>query len=240
MSKNVWFVFISSLAEVDHSPRSLEDLMAAFEKVKQDISTSVTEYKYHVAYYPSSSWDQSYGGFGHLRRLDENFLTTGEDFYLDLCANRKWIEQVHIIAIESGAYFANKILDFIDHHGAALQNGDFGSAWDYFLLNGNHMEIPMSPPEPNELSDLIRSVTLIAPSLPTPSGIMQMLGQWALPSVYDHQKHYHKQGRKCFVVGFLGADVINLNCVGDGCEQISSDQANLGDNLKGRVMNLVG
>jgi len=191
-------------------------------------------YKSYVANYPSSSWEQSYGGFGHLRRLDENTVATGKSLYLDLCANHKWIDQVHIIATESGACVVNKVLHFIDNYGTTLQNGNFDSEWDFFLLKSS----PMPFPEPNELSELIQSVTYITPVLPAPSGIMWWLPQWALPSIYDHQKHYDKPGRKCFVVEFSGPHVISQSSAGFDCEKIpfSSDQV---DNFKARIISLI-
>jgi len=110
---------------------------------------------------------------------------------------------------------------------------DFDLAWDSFLVNGTHKN--PSPPR-NDLSNLIRSVTLIAPSLPAPSGIMRTLRYWALPDIYGHCTHHHNARRNCLIVDFPETYIISLKC--GTCEPIPLP-AHLSDDINEHIDKLV-
>jgi len=82
-------------------------------------------------------------------------IADGQDLYLDLCVNHRWIDQVHIIATESGAYMAIKALRIIDLFGTGLQDDPqrLGAAWTSEQVLDEDSNTPVGN---NPISNLIR------------------------------------------------------------------------------------
>jgi len=192
-----WLSCISTVAEVDRSPRLQSDLDSAYLDAKehiirclQDRSRLLDTTPPYIACYPDAGRDVTYGGIRHLVTQERNLIARGADMYLDICVNHHWINQLHIIASDSGAFMAIRFIEFIDHYGTTLQFDlqRLESAWSLFL---NTHEFSDKRTNKNALLPIIRSLTLIHPSLPTPSGIVRVLGRWMLPPTYGLRSFKH-------------------------------------------------
>ncbi|TDL21891.1 ARM repeat-containing protein [Rickenella mellea] len=98
---------------------------------------------------------------------------------------------VHIIAAESGAYLAMKAIEFIDWYGTEFEDdvAGFCAAWKSFLVDhrlGSARAEENTLTEENPISPLIRSVILVQPSLPAPSGFNKLMWKWTQPKIYNH------------------------------------------------------
>jgi len=106
-----WLLCIYTVADINNRSTLLKAWMPAVDSVVKEWP------KYHVeayiASYQSPSLDQTYGGFGHLRQQDGNMVALGKRIYFDLCVNFHRIGVVHILAVESGAYLAKWLIEFI-------------------------------------------------------------------------------------------------------------------------------
>ncbi|TDL23738.1 hypothetical protein BD410DRAFT_148184 [Rickenella mellea] len=176
---------IYPLVDVSNRPPQLDAYINALD-------LSITRWRKdhcrpHVVTYQSPRSYESYGGISHMRSQNQYLISFAHSMYLTLCANIRWIDRIHIIAAESGAYMAIRLVEFIDMYGTKYYDEDdnFVPAWVKFLVNHELGEGVGKSPE-NVLSPLIRSIILVHPSLPAASGMARFLWRWIKPRIYDH------------------------------------------------------
>ncbi|KAJ7204752.1 hypothetical protein GGX14DRAFT_459591, partial [Mycena pura] len=130
-----------------------------------------------------------------IQRLEENMVVSACDFYSDLCLNLPYIKQLHIIAGESGAYLAVRMIDFFVKHGDAFlwNTRQFDREWGDFLVSGREFN------EKNDRSNLIGNVLLICPSLPSPFGFAKFMWGLLEPLFYARTQLKPASGRVMLV-----------------------------------------
>lgn len=194
-------IIIGTVAKVKNQPKALDALNTVLIDVANRMLRVLKERKpycgpYAASYLSMSSYE-SFGGFSHMSRLATNFVVTAFDIYFGIVFNWKWINEINIIACESGVYLVIKLIEFIDLYGDSVSMSKFSKMWTQFLL-GQPISFPTQPD--SRISALIRVVILIEPSLPVPSHLARWLG--SCPCFYDQQLVAPKEDseRRMFLV----------------------------------------
>ncbi|KAJ7225836.1 hypothetical protein GGX14DRAFT_641274 [Mycena pura] len=171
----VWIVFIDPVADVQNQPKELEAIIKAQHEVLTIFREFLTE-EFYISSYQAPSRDETYGGVGHMQRLEENMGA---------------LQLLHIVAGESGAYMAVRMIDFFVKHGDAFvqKTRQFDREWGDFLVSGREFS------EKNDRSKLIGTVLLICPSLPSPSGFAKLMWGFLEPLFYAHTHLNPASGR---------------------------------------------
>jgi len=183
--KTDWLICVPPLADVDHRP---DDLLIRYDEARKVFRDKLGNGLY-VKNYPSPSWDQKYGSLGHLYRVDVQMVAVGIRLYLDLCKNYPRIQQVHFVATESGAYLVMKTIEFIKRNGCSLRSkpAKLDVAWKSFLVDPLRNLETSGPSTRNDgLYSRIKTVEIIEPSLPPPSGFAWLVWSLARPDIYYH------------------------------------------------------
>ncbi|KIJ98381.1 hypothetical protein K443DRAFT_209581 [Laccaria amethystina LaAM-08-1] len=156
-------------------------------EMHQEAVNGLERIKYYTADYSYPSWPETPGGIWHIFRQSQNFDRMGKEIYVDLCFNQRFISDISVIATESGAYLIMQVLRFLREYGNSLQH-DFeklNQRWTEFLFFAQPNPDPV--PLKNELLRLVRSVNLIHPSLPPPSGLARLTWCLTAPGPYRYR-----------------------------------------------------
>ncbi|TDL28276.1 hypothetical protein BD410DRAFT_835492 [Rickenella mellea] len=197
--KRDWLLVIPSISDVYDRLATLDGevwlcrlpLLMVIQVCMQSLHKSIKNWRKdheepHVWDYGRAEVENTCGGFMHLKRQDDNMVAVGHSVYIDLCMNLNRIQRLNIIGVESGAYLAVRLIEFIDRYGTKFEDdmGGFADEWASFLWSHGHAtgETGMQ----NAISPLIRSVILVQPSLPIPSGLNKWMWWWLKPAIYDH------------------------------------------------------
>ncbi|TDL21829.1 hypothetical protein BD410DRAFT_280191 [Rickenella mellea] len=220
-SQKVDFVVcIYPLVDVADRPATLDAFIRALD-------ISITNWRNdhprpQVATYQSPWRDQSYGSIRHIQNQSENMVSFAFSLYFTICANIRRIGRIHIIAAESCAYMAVRIIEFLDEYGTKYyddDDDDFESAWIEFLVNHEHREHVGLSAE-NVISPLIRCVILVQPSLPAATGMARILWHWVKPGIYGHLEWMQPNNHDLIGAGSkqrsYGVAIFNANAHGTG------------------------
>jgi len=187
--KVIWLLSIPTVADVVSRPEPLDALTTIHEHARARLDDSLRRprqqiHHHYFAEYSSLPRAHRYGGILHLRRQTQRLTVLGKSIYLDLCANHHSIDQLQFD------------LEGLD------------ATWTWLLAGGELRNNPANLGA-NKLFALIRSVVLIEPSLPAPSGMARTLGRLIRPLTYGRMsedpqrtKLLDKLGGRLFVVFF--------------------------------------
>ncbi|PPQ73572.1 hypothetical protein CVT26_010373 [Gymnopilus dilepis] len=209
-----WVISVPPLAGPPCGSKNLPDVV---QKIHEDMegakralfdSFSETDWVYEARY---GGWPEEcqYGGCSHIRTLRGEILEEAHRIYLDLNSNGVMIEELHFVAGESGCYMVREaflyqaeyltwpfkvalLIKFIHIHGIhshigctdvffPLMNDLAASDGPIPSLEDSHFSIPLG-------RIMTRSVLLVHPCLPAPSGYMKWA--WFIHEPYFYQHTY--------------------------------------------------
>ncbi|EDR09028.1 uncharacterized protein LACBIDRAFT_326330 [Laccaria bicolor S238N-H82] len=214
---------IGPLANVKSQPEQLHALNRVhIEAAKMIMDVLKNRKPNEAAYYAdyvSVLMNEPYGGIRNMHRCTNNLMTFAADLYFDLWYNQSRISEINLVACESGAYLAIKLMQFIDLYGDSFVRSvsSFNIVWTWFE-NLKNMPLLCC------LYLIYASVViLIDPSLTAPRRMAKWLGYRS--AMYDERKLVAPKGdsRLCLVLrtGFVTATHFDLEV--EGAENFSDD-----------------
>ncbi|KIJ95116.1 hypothetical protein K443DRAFT_109368, partial [Laccaria amethystina LaAM-08-1] len=127
-------IIIGTVAKAKNQPKALDALNMVLIDIANRMlrvlkERCVESYFVCATFLISCRLYESYGGFFHMSRLATNFVVTAFDIYFGIVWNRKRINEINIVACESGVYLAIKLIEFIDLYGDSVSMSKFNKIW---------------------------------------------------------------------------------------------------------------
>ncbi|EDQ99514.1 uncharacterized protein LACBIDRAFT_334954 [Laccaria bicolor S238N-H82] len=114
-------VVLGPLANVKSQPEQLHALnrvhIDAANTIMDVLKNRKPDQEHYYADFVSVLMNEPYGGIRNMHRCDNNLMSFASDLYFDLWYNQSRTSEINIVACESGAYLAVKLMQFIDLYG---------------------------------------------------------------------------------------------------------------------------
>lgn len=221
-------VVLGPLANVKSQPEQLHALnrvhIDAANTIMDVLKNRKPDQEHYYADFVSVLMNEPYGGIRNMHRCDNNLMSFASDLYFDLWYNQSRTSEINIVACESGAYLAVKLMQFIDLYGDSFigSMSNFDIVWSKFLY-GQPIDLATRPG--SKISKICRAVILIDPSLTAPRRMAKWLGFRS--AMYDQLKLVAPRGdsgeRLCLVLHTGLVTATHLQVEIEGAQNFGDD-----------------